>query len=370
MPADANVEETNSGGTILHVAATQMEAKAAPTAERLARAEQLVAGAAAAGAQLVLLPECFNTGYTYSEENHARVESIDGPTATWLRETAARLNIHIAGSLMLLDQGEVYNALLLFAPDGQLWRYDKNYPWGYEQAYFRISRRDPNVTIAETDLGHIGMLICWDVSHLGLWQSYAGNIDLMLISSCPIDFGHARFCFPNGDFFMPDDLGRRVAAMSDSATLAFGDMINQQAVWLGVPVVHASGCGHVRTGLPMARRALLTLAIAAPWLLKYLLQADGIQMACDTVQECKIINSSGEILARLTEEDGQAFATAEVEFGPSRTTPRMPQPATPIPTMSYLFSDRLLPAIVNPVYRKGQRLWHTTEAMARLSSET
>ena len=97
MPADAKVENKNSGGTYLHVAAIQMEAKAAPKAERLARAEQLVAGAAAAGAQLVLLPECFNTGYTYSEENHARVERIDGPTATWLRETASRLDIYIAG---------------------------------------------------------------------------------------------------------------------------------------------------------------------------------------------------------------------------------------------------------------------------------
>ena len=148
----------------------------------------------------------------------------------------------------------------------------------------------------------------------------------------------------------------KYAAMSDSATLAFGGMINQQAVWLRVPVVHAGGCGHVRTGLPMARRALITLAIAASWLLKYLLQANGIQMACGVVQECKIINSSGEILARLTEEDGEAFAIAEVELGLSRTTPRMPQPSTPIPNMSYFFSDRFLPAIVKPVYRKGQRL--------------
>ena len=125
------------------------------------------------------------------------------------------------------------------------------------------------MTIAETDLGRIGMLICWDVPHLDMWQSYAGNLDLMLISSCPIDFGHAQFSYPNSDFFMPDDLGSRFAAMSDSATLAFSDMMNQQTVWLGVPVVHASGCGYVHTGLPMARCVRITLTIAAPWLLKY-----------------------------------------------------------------------------------------------------
>ena len=106
MSVDANVENENSGETSLHVAAIQMEANSAPTAERLARAERLVVSAVEAGAQLVLLPECFNTGYTFSEENHARVESIDGPTATWLHETAARYSIHLAGSLMLLEQGE------------------------------------------------------------------------------------------------------------------------------------------------------------------------------------------------------------------------------------------------------------------------
>ena len=59
MPANVYEENTNSSGTSVHVAATQMDVNAAPTVDRLARAEQLVAGAAAAGAQLILLPECF-----------------------------------------------------------------------------------------------------------------------------------------------------------------------------------------------------------------------------------------------------------------------------------------------------------------------
>lgn len=359
MLAEANNENKNSSGTSLQVAAIQMDANPAPTADRLARAELLVAGAAEARAQLILLPECFNTGYTFSEENHARVEIVDGPTATWLRKTARHLQIHLAGSLMLLDQGEVYNALLLFAPDGRMWRYDKNYPWGWEQAYFRASGQEPRVTIAETDLGRIGMLICWDVAHLNLWQSYAGRVDLMLISSCPVDAGHATYHFPNEDHFTLDDLGSRSAAMTDSVTLAFGEMINQQTAWLGVPTVHAIACGYVRTDLPMARRSLMTFVFTAPWLLKHLPKANGMHMSCDSVYECKIIDSNGEILARLTEEDGETFATTEVQITSSRQAPQTHQPATPIPDISYFFVDRLLPAIVKPVYRRGQRLWRT-----------
>lgn len=216
------------------------------------------------------------------------------------------------------------------------------------------------MTIAETDLGRVGMLISWDVSHLDLWQAYAGRIDLMLISSCPVDAGHATYHFPNGDHYKLDELGSRSAAMTDSVTLAFGEMLNQQTAWLGVPAVHAIACGHVRTDLPMAGRAMIPLAFNALWLLKYFPQANGMQMSCDSVQECKIINSSGKILAGLTEEAGEAFTTAEIQIASSRQAPQTPQPATPIPDMSYVFVDRLLPAIVKPVYRKGQRMWSSS----------
>ncbi len=92
----------------IKVAAVQMDANPAPTTDRLVRADRLVAEAAQTGAHLVVLPELFNTGYAYTNANHYLAESLDGPTATWMKETAAWLRIHLAGSLMLLDGDEVY----------------------------------------------------------------------------------------------------------------------------------------------------------------------------------------------------------------------------------------------------------------------
>jgi predicted amidohydrolase len=151
----------------LHPAAIQMNVAPAPVPERLARAEGLVLSAAGAGAQLVVLPELFNSGYAYSGVNYRLAEPPDGPTLSWMRRMAARLEVHLAGSLLLLDRGEIDNAMCLVAPDGRVWRYDKQYPWCWESNYFRRGRR---ITVAETDLGALGMMICWDVVHPRLWR--------------------------------------------------------------------------------------------------------------------------------------------------------------------------------------------------------
>jgi hypothetical protein len=305
----------------------------------------------------VVLPELFNTGYSYSRENHARVEAVGGPTATWMRDIAARLGIHLAGSLMLLDRGEVYNALLLFAPDGRMWRYGKVYPWGWERASFRESRQNPRATFAETDLGNNGMPVCWDAAHLNLWKMYAGRVDLMLIRSCPPEVDGATYHLPNGDQARHDEMEPRIASTKGETRRLLDDMINQQTAWLGVPAVNSVGCGRIRTDIPKGRPMLLGWAATSPWLLKYLPQANGLQISCDMVFECKVVDAGGRVLAELTKSDGETFTQARVCLAQSRPTPREPQPASTIRGLSYFPSDVYLPTMVKSVYREGKRQW-------------
>ncbi|RPJ23036.1 MAG: carbon-nitrogen hydrolase family protein, partial [Chloroflexi bacterium] len=204
----------------ISLATTQLNATPVPLVERLARAENLVTQAARAGAQLVVLPELFNTGYAYRNENFALAETTDGPTAQWMKEISARLGVHLAGSLLLRDGQDIYNALLLYAPDGRLWRYDKNYPWGWERAYFRERHA---ITIAETDLGSIGMMLCWDMAHADLWQQYAGKVDLILACSCPPKFSGPIFHFPNGSRITGDQMGPVVRSLRGGELRVFSD---------------------------------------------------------------------------------------------------------------------------------------------------
>ena len=330
----------------LKVAAIQLDAIPAPTLDRLARAEQLIVDAAHADAQLIALPELFNLGYTYSNDNYHRAETLNGLTATWMREIASRLKIHLAGSLLLIDRANIYNALLLFAPDGRMWRYNKNYPWGWERAYFREGH---DITIAHTDLGDIGLMICWDVAHPSLWKRYAGQIDLMLISSCPPDVSNPIFHFPNGERVTFDQMGPFVRKIKDVGQRVFGEGINRQAAWLRIPAIHASVAGTITTSIPNAHGSMLVFAPFAPKLIKYLPQAHQLKMTCDMIRGSKVVDASGNVLAKLTDSEG--FIFTNITLAEKKPQPNGPQPKRSAPWLSYFVSDVMLPLIVRSTYR-------------------
>jgi hypothetical protein len=339
----------------LTIAAVQMDATPAPTPDRLARATHLVEQAAAAGAQLVVLPELFNLGYEYSERNHARAETADGPTLSWMRQSAARLGAHLAGSLLLLDGDEVYNTLFLVAPNGRTWRYDKNYPWGWERGYFRGAR---GTVVADTDLGRLGMLICWDTAHRDLWQQYAGRVDAMVISSCPPDVTNPVYQFPDGSQLTIDQLGPLMATVKDTGRKLFGDMINEQTAWLGVPAVNTVGAGRITTSVPRGAATLLALLPAAPWLARYLPMAGRMQMTCDMIQGCKVVAADGQVLTEMAQAQGEGFTVATVTLADAPPQPRGAQPPSRVPPFAYASSDVVLPRLVEPIYRYGvRRAW-------------
>ena len=346
----------SSKGKSLKISAIQMDANPAPLSDRLVRAEKLVSNAVRSGAYLAVLPELFNTGYSYNQENHALVEMIDGQTVSWMLRIASKYKIHLAGSLMLLDQGEVYNSLLLFAPDGAMWRYDKNYPAGWERGFYRETRQNPKVTVAQTKLGNIGLLVCWDAAHLELWRQYAGRIDLMIICSCPPNLSDAIYHYPNGDQLTIEDLGSILASTKGSIEKVFEDMINQQTAWLGVPAVNSTGCGHIHTHIPNGRHLILGNTFIAPWLLKYIFMADRMQMSCDIVQACKVIDRNGEVLSQVPEGVEESFTVSEVNIAVPRPIPKGHQPPSLIPRKTYFFEDIYINLINRSVYQKGKLL--------------
>ncbi len=333
----------------ISLATTQLDVTPAPLAERLERAESLVAQAARAGAQLVALPELFNTGYAYRDENFSLAETIEGPTARWMKQISARLGVHLAGSLLLRDGQDIYNALLLYAPDGRLWRYDKNYPWGWERAYFRERRA---VTIAETSLGSIGMMLCWDMAHADLWRQYASKVDLILACSCPPNFSNPVYHFPDGSRITGAQMGPVFGSMLQSERLVFADTPAQQSAWLGVPFISSTACGSVRTPLPNPVGSFLGLLPTAPWLIRYLTQVKQMTVSAGVVEAARILAADGRQLAGLCNEQGESFALAEVTIPTEHPQPHGQQSKPPVSWLMYIVSDKLLTGVSLGTYAR------------------
>lgn len=333
----------------LKIAALQMDATPAANADRLERAAMLVAEAALAGAQLVVLPELFNMGYEYADENYERAETLQGPTVSWMKQQAAQHKIHLVGTLLLLDQDEVFNSALLFAPDGRMWRYDKNFPFNWERAYFREGR---GITVAETDLGKLGMMICWDSAHAELWERYAGKVEAMLIPSCPPYVNRADLVFPDG---------QRAKPAFVSSHFADQDIANQ-AAWMQVPVVHTSGSGLFRTSLPAPMISAAGFVLGSPELWPLLQDAHEAALETDYGHNTKIIDSAGNVVARV-EIDGDGMTLAEVTLPDAPPLPVSPQPRMRTPFIAYFLADWFGPALMSYIYRRGlRRHWNARMA--------
>jgi predicted amidohydrolase len=339
-----------------------MDVRPAPTAERLERAATLAEAAAQAGARLIVLPEVFNTGYIYTDANHRLAEPPDGPTVQWLKATAAHLNVHLAGSLLLCDQGEIFNALLLIAPDGRLWRYDKNYPWGWERGYFRAGRSTAAgrftaagkaITIAQTDLGAIGLLICWDIAHLELWRRYAGQVDLMVVASSPPDITNGAYRLPDGSAVTMSQMGPALSGLQTAGCQTFVELFAQQAAWLGAPVAAGGGGGQFQTPVPHSQLTLLGMLPLAPHLARYLPQTNALTLEAAMLPTAKLLNAQGQIVAAPPAAPANGWAAGELTLAAARPQPHGPQPRSPLSGLVYFIADRFLPTISLSTYRRG-----------------
>jgi hypothetical protein len=192
---------------------------------------------------------------------------------------------------------------------------------------------------------------------------------MMIISSCPPDITNPTYHLPDGTRLTLDDFGPLAAQAKDTGRLLFGDMINQQAAWLGVPAANTVGTGHIRTNIPNGLLSLGLFLPAAPWIAKHLPQANRLQLACDVVQGCKVVDAHGQVLAELEQAQGETFTIAEVILADKKPSPRSPQPGSLLPQFSYFTSDILLPWLTLPVYRRGlRRAWGAGMAPIRAST--
>jgi N-carbamoylputrescine amidase len=119
-----------------------MESANGDVAGNLARAGRWSEAAARRGAELILLPELFSTGFELNDRSWQSAEPQGGPSERWLLDTARRHGCHIGGSYLEARGEDFFNTFALAAPDGSIaGRVRKSHPCSIEAYVFKARRR-------------------------------------------------------------------------------------------------------------------------------------------------------------------------------------------------------------------------------------
>jgi nitrilase len=179
------------------VACAQVEPALFDRGGTIDRIAEVAAEVAGNGAQLVLFPEAFIPVYpsnrwvrflaggqdTKSAFAKLARESLEVPSADSERigEIAREHSLWLAVGANELDRGTIYNALLLYGPDGELaLHHRKLVPTNHERLVWGQGT-GAGLEAVETALGRVGGLICWEnFMPLARFSLYESGVEIYL----------------------------------------------------------------------------------------------------------------------------------------------------------------------------------------------
>ena len=181
----------------VNVACAQVEPVPFDRAGTIDRIAEVAAEVAGNGAQLVLFPETFIPVYpsnrwvrflaggqdTKSAFAKLARESLEVPSADSERigEIAREHSLWLAVGANELDRGTIYNALLLYGPDGAIaLHHRKLVPTNHERLVWGQGT-GAGLEAVETAVGRVGGLICWEnFMPLARFSLYESGVEIYL----------------------------------------------------------------------------------------------------------------------------------------------------------------------------------------------
>jgi predicted amidohydrolase len=110
-------------------------------------------------------------------------EPVDGPSATFLHDAAARTGAWTMGSFACADggaDGRPTNRLLLASPDGSSHHYDKVHPFSYagEDDHFAPGHTTGVVDVAGV---RVAPFVCYDLRFANVFWALGPDVDLFVV---------------------------------------------------------------------------------------------------------------------------------------------------------------------------------------------
>lgn len=166
--------------TTVRAAVVQAAPAAFDLPQTLARVYDLAAEAARQGAELIVFPEAFVSGYPRGLDFGARIGSrtdagrewfrrywessvdVPGPATAALGASARAAGAHLVIGVVERAGGTLYCSVLFFAPDGALMgKHRKLMPTAAERLVWGFGDGS-TMPVFDTPLGRLGAAICWE----------------------------------------------------------------------------------------------------------------------------------------------------------------------------------------------------------------
>lgn len=147
------------------VAVGQIGAQLADVEANLATCLDAAESAADLGAKLLVLPELALSGYMFESRQEAEDLAIipEGREMVELQQAAARTGVALVVGLVERDGSALYNAAVLVEPSRRVSGYRKMHLPTLGGDRFLDPGNDSEPVVVETDVGRIGLAICYDL---------------------------------------------------------------------------------------------------------------------------------------------------------------------------------------------------------------
>lgn len=139
-------------------------------------------------AQVVVLPEMFNTGFSMNAD---LAEDMEGKTLQWLERLSQQAGKIITGSVMIQEEGGIFNRLIWMLPDGTHYHYDKRhlFAFGGEDKVFAPGNRR---LVVQVNGWKICLMVCYDLRFPVWSRQQAEPYDLLIyVANWPEKRSHA-----------------------------------------------------------------------------------------------------------------------------------------------------------------------------------
>ncbi len=128
-------------------------------------------------ADLIILPEMFNTGFTMHPERVASDETNER-VGNWMLALAKKKQATVAGSMAYHEAGKYYNRLMAVTPGGLVTHYNKRHLFRMAGEHKKYESGDERVVI-EVGKWRIALFVCYDL-RFPVWSRNLNQYDMAI----------------------------------------------------------------------------------------------------------------------------------------------------------------------------------------------